>query len=177
MVVNVNASPVINAGPDQTIIWGTSTTLNANAGAGTTISWYPSTGLSCTSCANPEASPSVTTTYCAIATDANGCSDTSCVTIYVDITCGQVFVPNAFSPNNDNQNDVLFVEGNCITTMTFLVFNRWGEKVFESTDKSFGWDGNYKGEPAETGVYIYQLNATSVTGELIVKKGDVAIIR
>lgn len=177
IIVNVNAPPVVSAGLDTTIYWGTSATLSANAGAGITYNWFPSTGLSCTNCANPEASPTVTTTYCVIARNANGCTDTSCVTIFVDISCGQVFIPNAFSPNSDNQNDVLLVEGNCIVKMTFQIFDRWGEKVFESTDKGFGWDGNYKGHAAETGIYVYQLKATLVTGVEIVKKGDVAIIR
>ncbi len=175
--VVVNPAPAVNAGPNQTIAWGNSTTLTATAPAGSTYYWYPSTGLSCTNCANPDASPDVTTTYCVVATTAAGCSDTACVTITVDVTCGQVFVPNAFSPNTDGQNDVLFVEGNCIVEMSFQVFDRWGEKVFESTDRATGWDGTYKGSSALTGVYVYQLTATLVTGEQVTKKGNIALIR
>jgi len=175
--VTVNALPAVNAGSSQTIAWGTSTTLNAAAPPGTTLTWSPSSGLSCTSCANPEASPSSTTTYCVLATDAAGCSDSSCVTIYVDITCGEIFVPNAFSPNNDGKNEVLTVEGNCITEMLFQVFDRWGEKVFESVDKNVGWDGFFRSNPAQTGVYIYQLNATLVNGEQVQKKGNISLIR
>ncbi|TND10638.1 MAG: psrP1 [Bacteroidetes bacterium] len=175
--VTVNPLPGVTTSPNQTIFWGTGTTLTATAPGGTSFSWSPANGLSCTNCANPDASPDVTTTYCVVATSAAGCSDSACVTITVDISCGQVFVPNVFSPNSDGQNDVLFVEGNCIVEMIFRVYDRWGEKVFESTDKAAGWDGDYKGQPAQTGVYVYQLTATLVTGEQIQKKGNVTILR
>src|SRR5581483_11889855 len=54
-----------------------------------------------------------------------------------------LFVPNAFSPNGDGQNDILYVRDNCILTMDFTIYDRWGNKVFESKNQSTGWDGAY----------------------------------
>ncbi|HEU4718230.1 MAG TPA: gliding motility-associated C-terminal domain-containing protein, partial [Bacteroidia bacterium] len=175
--VTVNPLPVISTIPDTTINYGQTITIGATSSPGSTLSWSPSSGLSCTTCASPDATPSATTTYCVLATDGNGCADTACVTIFVDINCGEVFVPNAFSPNNDSKNDVLLVMGNCVTGINFQVFDRWGEKVFESNDPSMGWDGTYNGKPLDAGVYVYQLEATLVTGDVVQKKGNISLIR
>ena len=168
-------APVISVGSDVTINIGDSTVLSA-AGGGTYL-WTPSAGLNCTTCSSPTASPSATTYYCVTVTDTNGCSDSACVRVTVDIECGDVFVPSAFSPNNDLMNDLECVYGRCIATMIFSVYNRWGEKVFESTDLKNCWDGKYKGEDAGTGVYAYTLEATLVTGEKISLKGNVSLVR
>lgn len=165
--------PTVNAGADVTINAGASTQLNATGGG--TYSWSPSDGLSCTSCQNPFASPLQTTTYKVIVTDTNGCMAADYVTISID--CGEVFVPNAFSPNNDNANDLECVFGKCIETMEFAIYDRWGEKVFETTDPKICWDGIYNGKLMETAVFVYYFNATLVTGENIIKKGNISLIR
>jgi gliding motility-associated-like protein len=91
--------------------------------------------------------------------------------------CNSLFIPNAFSPNKDGQNDILFVRGDCIKAMQFDLFDRWGEKVFESENQSNGWDGTYKGEPMTTGTYVWYLKATLNDGSVIDKKGSVALVR
>ena len=57
-----------------------------------------------------------------------------------------VFIPNAFTPDGDGYNDILRVEGTNITEMVFMIFDRWGQKVFETNDQSIGWDGSFKGK-------------------------------
>src|SRR3990172_5781652 len=111
--VSVMRSPTVDAGSDVSIIYGNSTQLNPSGGS--SYNWMPSAGLSCTTCANPVASPTVTTTYTVIAYFPNSCDQIDSVTVTVDTdACKEIFVPSAFSPNGDGQNDVLFVHNNCI---------------------------------------------------------------
>lgn len=91
--------------------------------------------------------------------------------------CAEIFVPNAFSPNNDMENDLECVLGNCIQDFYFAIYDRWGEKVFESTDPKNCWDGTYKGKLMNTAVFVYYLQATLNNGETIKKKGNVSLIR
>ena len=177
--VNVTEStnPIATISPNITIIYGSSTTLQA--GGGDIYNWLPdtTTTLSCTNCDSPVASPLSTTTYCMLVTNSNGCTDSACVKVEVNLECGEVFVPSGFSPNGDGKNDILYVRGNCIKTMDFRIFNRWGEKVFESTDHNIGWDGNYKGKPCDTDVFVYYLKAETVTGLKVNTKGNITLMK
>ncbi len=175
VTVTVNPDPVANAGPDISIIVGSNSQLNATGGG--SYSWSPSGGLSCTNCPDPIASPSVTTTYCVVVTNGSGCTDSDCMTITIDINCGEIFVPTAFSPNNDNANDQFYVLGNCITQMHLAVFDRWGEKVFESDDQAKKWDGTYRGAILNSAVFVFYLDATLLNGEVVSLKGNVTLIR
>ncbi len=169
--------PAADAGVDVTIEEGSSIQLNANGGQ--SYSWLPAGGLSCTDCQSPVAAPSVTTTYCVSVTDNNGCADTACVKVIVDVVCGEVYVPNAFTPDGatDPENEKQCVYGKCIQSMEFAVYTRWGQKVFETTDQKKCWDGTFKGEKLNTGVYVYYLKATLTDGTTISRKGDVSLIR
>ncbi|NVO03793.1 MAG: gliding motility-associated C-terminal domain-containing protein, partial [Bacteroidetes bacterium] len=151
--------------------------VSLTASGGVNYSWTPSVGLSCNNCPNPVASPTVSTVYCVLVSDANNCSDTACASVLLEILCGEVFIPSAFSPNNDNSNDVLYIRGNCITTMEFAIFDRWGEKVFETTDVVNGWDGKYKGQLMNSQVFVYYLTATLLNGEQIKRQGNISLVR
>jgi gliding motility-associated-like protein len=175
ILVATTSGPIAFTGNDTTIIIGGTATLFSSGGG--TYNWSPSSGLSCTTCTNPTVSPLSTTSYCVMVTDTNGCADTSCVTVFVDVQCGTIFVPNAFSPNGDGMNDVECVLGNCIQSMYFAVYDRWGEKVFESNDAKTCWDGTYKGEMLNTAVFVYYLNATLVNGEVVTQKGNISLVR
>ncbi|MBI4931786.1 MAG: gliding motility-associated C-terminal domain-containing protein [Bacteroidetes bacterium] len=91
--------------------------------------------------------------------------------------CGEFFVPTAFSPNNDGQNDFECVYGKCIETLLFSIYDRWGEKVFETEDKNLCWDGKYRGKLMNTGVFVYTLHATFKSGQEITKKGNIGLVR
>jgi gliding motility-associated-like protein len=110
-------------------------------------------------------------------TDNNGCVITNTVEVDVQLICGDVFLPSGFSPNGDGFNDTWCVYGNCVKTFNLQVFNRWGEKVFESGSKESCWDGVYNGVLQNDAVFIYQLSATLVNGEVVVKKGNVTLVR
>ncbi|HQQ95602.1 MAG TPA: gliding motility-associated C-terminal domain-containing protein, partial [Bacteroidia bacterium] len=86
-------------------------------------------------------------------------------------------VTNAFSPNGDGHNDDINVQGICLETMTFMIFNRWGEKVFESTNQNEAWDGTFHGKDAETGVYMYRLEGKTYDGKGYEGKGNITLLR
>jgi gliding motility-associated-like protein len=118
-------------------------------------------------------------TYCAIGTNAQGCQDSACINLLViKLDCGELYIPNAFSPNGDNANDEFCVYGSkCIETMQIKIFDRWGNMVFESSDPDFCWDGMYKGKLLNNGVFGYLLFATLKGGEKKDMKGNVSLIK
>jgi gliding motility-associated-like protein len=171
--------PTLSAGPDVVIAPGGSTQLNATGNV-TSFSWSPATGLNNPSISNPIASPSVTTTYMVTGSDSNNCPASSAVTVNVEVPeapCGETFVPTGFSPNGDGENDIECVMGSCIVSMTFSVYDRWGEKVFESSDQLQCWDGKHRGQYMNTGIYVYHLKATLKNGDEINTKGNINLIR
>lgn len=179
VTVTVNPLPNANAGNDITIPLGTTVILNGT-GSGNTFNWSPSWGLSCTNCANPTASPSVTTTYTLTVADTNGCVAWDEVTIIVDPPiCGELFIPNAFSPNGDEPNQYfrLYGKKECIESFHICIFNRWGEKVFESHDATFRWDGMYRGNKLNASVFIYYYDIKTIYGTQIHRQGNISLIR
>lgn len=88
-----------------------------------------------------------------------------------------VFVPQIFSPNGDGANDVLFVRGRKVQKLRFIVYNRWGEKVFETTDKNIGWDGQFRGAKAQSSVYVYYLDAEIEDFGRLEQKGNITLVR
>jgi gliding motility-associated-like protein len=117
--------------------------------------WVPPYGLSCSTCPDPYAYPYQSTVYCVEGYDDHGCKDTACVTIDVEPTCNEYFIPNAFSPNGDGVNDRFLVKGRCVTHAWIKVMNRWGEMVFNSNDAGDTWDGTFKGANQNPGGFFY----------------------
>lgn len=174
--------PVIATPASSTINEGDSVQLNVTGA--TTYSWTPASGLSCTNCPNPIAFPSSTTTYIVTGTDVTGCagSDTVVVIVIPIIEpCGELFVPTVLAPDGTGptENKKVCIYGGCVSELTFAIFNRWGEKVFESTntDLSECWDGTYKGQSMNAAVFTYKLIVTLNTGEQIKESGNITLIR
>lgn len=159
-----------NAGADVTIIKGANTTLQATGGG--TYLWNNGETTS-----SIVVTPTITTSYCVYATNNIGCHDTDCVMITVEDPCGFILVPNAFSPNEDGQNDLLTLIGTCVEELKFTIFDRWGETVFETKDISISWDGKYKSSQLNTAVFFYSLYATLHNGEEISKYGNINLIK
>ena len=88
-----------------------------------------------------------------------------------------LFIPNVFTPNGDGSNDVLFVYGNTVKSLTLSIYDQWGELQFKSTSKASGWDGTYKGTNQPVGVYVYYVEATMNDGQVVKKKGTVTLLR
>jgi gliding motility-associated-like protein len=173
ITVVVNPFPIITACCDSTIKPGQNVQLTSSGGI--LYLWQPSNSLNCANCSNPNASPVESTTYTVTVTSDSGCIAQEFITI--DVSCGTIFIPTAFSPNGDGQNDILYVRGDCIKTLQFEVFDRWGNRVFLTSDKNIGWNGMYRGQAMNTGSYVYYLTATMYDGTTASKKGNVALVR
>jgi gliding motility-associated-like protein len=117
-----------------------------------------------------------TFTACLVAYNAIGCSDSTCQAVRTLVTPA-LDVPNAFTPNGDPKNRVVYVRGFGIAKMRFIIWNRWGQKVFETTDRLKGWDGKLKGVLQPMDVYAYTLDVEFFDGTKTTKKGDITLIR
>jgi gliding motility-associated-like protein len=138
--------------------------------------WSPASGLSCSNCPSVNASPLQSTTYQVTGNDSSGCSYLLKVRLDVEIKLNEIFVPDAFSPNNDGNNDKLYVRGS-IKDFTFSVFNRWGEVVFRTQNQSSGWDGLFRGQELGAGVFVYYLSGVDAAGNTINKKGNITLVK
>jgi gliding motility-associated-like protein len=158
---------------------GSTVTLTGSPSGYPFYQWVPSTGVLNPNSQTTEATVDVTTVFTLLVSDGI-CSvnDTVEVKVY-EIICDlpYVFVPNAFSPNNDGNNDVLYVRGLFVEKMLFRVFDRWGEMVFESTDVNFGWNGIYQDRKLDPDVYDYYLQVTCYGGLEKITKGNVTLMK
>ncbi|MBL0329486.1 MAG: gliding motility-associated C-terminal domain-containing protein [Bacteroidetes bacterium] len=179
--LTVNTATV-SAGADVVIEYGSSTLLTASGGI--TYSWSPAVGLTTTSGANTTASPTQTTVYTVTATNANGCTATDVVTVFVDLPpCEgaavdlKTLIPNAFSPNDDGLNDQLCIPENpCIVSLTLVIYDRWGEKVYEGTMDEC-WDSTYRGKKLDTAVFAYHFTVVFADGTKGNGKGNISLIK
>ncbi len=171
--------PVLVAYGDTTINIGESATIFANATGATSYNWSPNVNgsISCPTCSTTIVQPSSTTNYIVVASNTPYCRVQDTVTIIVEIVCGEFFVPNAFSPNGDGLNDMVNIHGKCISTFILQIFNRWGEKVFETTSLTDSWDGTFRGQKLDTGVFVYKAEGVSIDGKEFKTKGNITLIR
>ncbi len=170
---------------EDTIIFGSGqfSQLGINDWPGYTYEWSPSAGLNDPTIPNPTATPEETTTYVLTVTDEGGCTATRTVTIYVwnpDCDEPNLFLPNAFTPNDDDgndMNDVLYFRSNIVVEMELAIYNRWGQRVFFTEDQSIGWDGKFNGQALSPDVYGFYLRAKCYNGQEYFKKGNITLIR
>lgn len=171
-VVLLHPPPVVNAGADVTIDWGGSAVLSA-FGTGTFL-WSPPTDLACTACTHTVATPDSTTTYTVEVTDANGCKATDQVTVYFR---GSLFVPNTFTPDGDEVNDVFRALAHNVDVFRLLVFNRWGQLIFSTDRLEDGWDGTYSGKDSPIGTYVWRIDYEETHGPAHTVYGHVNLVR
>lgn len=147
-----------------------------------TIIWQPdSVAMGNTS--SIWVSPATTSNYSVTIIDENGCSDSDDMTIFVRKD-RPVYFPNVFSPNDDGNNDVFYIQtgSNVRQVRSFLIFNRWGETImelngFQANDPSLGWDGTFRGQPMNSGVYTYFAEVEFEDGIIMLYKGDITLLR
>jgi len=179
-VVKMPGTLVVSANPEE-ITAGDVSQLNADFPGATAYIWSASGSLSNVNIFNPLASPIQTSTYSVTATLPNGCKRAGEVTVRVVLPpCDEpfVFFPTGFSPNGDGENDALKLEASLEPEdLYWAIYNRWGEKIFETTKLADAWDGTYKGQeqPAET--YGYLLRVVCVGGQKLFRKGNVTLLR
>jgi gliding motility-associated-like protein len=181
LVVSVFDNPVVDALADKDSLQaGEQVQLNTNPNTGLTFNWTPQGAVSNSTIANPTSSPTQTTTYVVHVSDGNNCTGSDSVTVrVVDLSCSRqdVYIPNAFTPNGDNVNDLFRARTSGMKSIRLIVYDRIGDKVFDTTDMNAGWDGNFKGQPAPMDSYGYYFSGECPLGEKIVVKGNVTLMR
>lgn len=107
----------------------------------------------------------------------NGTSRTPIALSHNVDLASEIFVANVFSPNGDGFNDFVFARGKAIKEIHFMIYDRWGEKIFETDNQNVGWDGTYRGEPLNTAVFVYIVTGKFINGDDITKKGNFTLLR
>ena len=178
-ITTINSLPVNITPGDITINPGVS--FAANVTPGSIFTWTPSQGLSCSNCPNPIVSPDTTTLYFVNVSNANGCLGIDSMLVTVKLICGEFFVPTIFSPNGvgpDANNKLqVFCKEVCVKDFSLMIYDRWGQKVFESVDVNASWDGFYKGRPAQEGNYVFELTVQLYDESIVRKTGSLTLVR
>jgi gliding motility-associated-like protein len=144
---------------------------------GSIYSWMPGTGLSNPDISSPMGNINDDITYHLTVKTVEGCTDTASVKVVV-FKGSDIYVPNAFTPNNDGLNDVLKPYFIGIKSLDFFsIYDRWGKKVFSTNEMNKGWDGYSNGKISETSTYVWVLKATDVVGRVYNLKGSFTLIK
>ncbi len=166
--------------PCEVIAYHEITLYSTDYGITYTYQWTPSQNMESPNLPTTIVTPDTTMTYTVTVTDTFGCSLSDTVTIKVKpIVCGTpfVFIPNSFTPNGDGVNDVLYVRSDILDECYFVVYSRWGEKIFETGDNNIGWDGTFKQKDCPKGVYDWYFKGICKDGDNLELKGNVMLIR
>ncbi|MEZ5045946.1 MAG: gliding motility-associated C-terminal domain-containing protein [Chitinophagaceae bacterium] len=168
-----------DAGPDRSIFDGESLILGGAdmlCGEGCTVQWYPDKYLVHYLLLNPKATPPEDMTYWVKLSSAQGgCEDRD--TMQIHVKCTDIYLPNAFNPRSDVDNNHFGPRNISIELKYFRIFNRWGEMVFSTNDVGQRWDGTYQGKAQPMDTYIWTIEGKCPNGEWIQKKGNVTLVR
>ena len=181
-VITIDVTAVVTG--KDTICPGQSTGLLATVTSNSTnitYSWDPSSSLNGADTADPTASPSEDTEYTVTATADGLCPATATVKVFFmtgECVEPYIFVPKAFTPNNDGNNELFIVRGVNIKELYFVVWDRWGEKMYETNDPlATGWDGTFNGKVLTPDSYAWYVRVTCGNGETYVSQGDVTLLK
>lgn len=172
--VDVYDLPELSVSPDSFGFLEDEFELWAQADAEGTYYWSPTEFLSCTNCATTYSQPNQSMIYTVTFVDSNGCSIQKDVRVRLEST---LFIPNAFTPDNDGWNDVFGVHGADLDEFELMVFNRWGELIVSMKSYDEVWDGTYKGRLSPEGVYPWVLRFRDNDGIQYERMGHVTLIR
>ena len=176
--------PFVDAGPSGIYPYNANVLLRPFYGSNViNYKWSPAALLSCTNCAIPTVRNEYTQTYTVKVTSDSGCVNTDSVKIIIECRYAYLLLPTAFSPDNNGLNDYYYPLTRGVSRINnFLIYNRNGQLVYQAknflpNDRSFGWDGRYKGEPQPQGAYVYTLEATCDAGETLTRKGSFILMK
>jgi len=162
------------------LITGQPVTLFVTENDDYTYNWSPAALLDDPTSASPTFTLTEEVTFEVEVMDSNGCiAIRTVVVIPTDTPCAEpyVFVPNAFTPNGDGLNEQLHVDGNQIIEMHLVIYNRWGERVFEAIDQSQTWDGTYEGKKLDPDVFGYTFSCTCTNGDTFSSQGNISLLK
>jgi gliding motility-associated-like protein len=184
VIVHLKTLPTVDAGPDKFYPYNSPFTISPVYGSNiTSYLWLPGDQLNCTTCPSPSGTITQKQTYTIEVTSDSGCVSKDEITIFVECKDANLLLPTAFTPNSDNLNDVFYPLTRGVSTiLNFSIFNREGhliyqKKNFPPNDRSYGWDGSFKGANISTSVFVYILEALCDSGERLSKRGSVVLIR
>jgi gliding motility-associated-like protein len=182
LAVTVNPLPGVNAISDLPKVKYEDTVQLDVLSSGTLINynWTPASLVNADSIRNPTSIIKSSTLFTVHVKDNHNCSNTDTVFVELIDECRNefIYVPTAFSPNRDGINDCFgILSPPKLSNYKLVIFDRWGEKVFETTDEKGCWDGTYKGVDAQSDSYIYLISFTCYNGTNLSKKGTVTVIR
>ena len=176
VIVTVNPLPILNLTKSNDINCAQNTAKLNVSGAAQYI-WDAASSLNSLVIPNPLASPIITTEYIVTGIDSNGCINKNKIAVLVSLDNNKFDLPNAFTPNGDGKNDCFGLKNfGTSQKIYFIIYSRWGEKMFETDNVNTCWNGRYKGQIVEAGNYVYFVRAKTACGE-IVRKGNVILIR
>jgi gliding motility-associated-like protein len=177
VLVSVQQPPVVFP-RDTVLIIGEEVQLNVSDAEIDTYAWSPADHISCTDCANPVFKAMESMSYQVTVTDVNACFTLS---YPFNLTVQKIYsvdVPQAFTPNGDGVNDVVFVKGWGIRELVvFRIFNRFGQLVYDSANLHEGWDGTFKGRAQPMETYSYMVQVRTEEGGLLQKTGTIKLLR
>lgn len=175
--INIMPLPDLTVRKDTVIYYGESVEIYGISQTGIRYVWKPNYAILNPVSPTTVASPTRTTKYSITVTDANGCNKTGFVTVFVEPICDKLFMPNAFTPNEDGINDRFFpIDYGQNELVSFKVFNRWGQKLFESVSFEHGWDGKFNKILQGMDTYVYVVHV--ICGyQTIYYKGNFTLIR
>ena len=164
----------IQTNPDVYSFIGDQIQLSATSTTSGIYIWSPSEHLTCVACPNPIANPDENYIYVVSYTDENGCSASDTVRIYYDPI---LYVPNTFTPNGDEHNQLFAVKGGNFDGLELNIYNRWGELIHTITSIDETWDGTYKGQMCQDGTYTWKATLIDLQGEEHLFTGHINLIR
>lgn len=168
--------PELEVGPAVTAAFGEDVNISASTD-GAFLSWLPESLVECDTCASTSVNTENSIELYATAIGSNGCLSSDTLLVLIGNSCNQIFIPNAFTPDNSQTNDALCIVSDCIDQMTWSIYDRWGQMVFSTNDPGACWNGGLGGYYVPDGVYNWILTGTDVNGDTIDRKGHVVVIR
>lgn len=170
--LEVYSKPKLELSPDAYAVQGDLVPIWAK-GSGS-IEWFPKSFIDCPTCKETDVFPPRNDKYIAILTDNNGCQTSGEVAIFYSPL---IYVPNAFTPDGNEFNNVFKAVTHNIEEFEMTIFNRWGEVVFISYDPDGEWDGRYGGKLAQDGLYVWKIHYTDLNEERQLLIGHVSLLR
>jgi len=171
--LDIDMATEVSAQPEGVILQNDILSINP-----VNYTWSPVENLSCTDCPNPIANPNETTTYQLTIDDVfSGCSVSAEIKVLLEFE-NPIAIATAFSPNQDGVNDYLIPQGlNNETTFQFIIYNRYGQKLFQSNSNTVGWDGIFNNLKQPVGVYLWVLSYEQSNGRFAQLNGNVTLLR
>jgi len=178
-IIQLLSPAELDLGPDVSILYGESYKTDPEINGAVTLGdflWTPDSTLSCNTCLNPIATPTITTFYELIYRNITGCVARDTLKVEVKPNY-EIFIPTGFSPNGDNVNDVFYARGPYISAVNMKIWDRFGGVIFESPYANYGWDGTKHFKEVNTGVYVYFITVKFLDGVVKDFKGNITLSR